>query len=89
MMGSLLDSYDGSLDRHSGDQETPSPLNISHSFEYLEEPEIVEVNNEVASDDEKVRSIVSVLSPLEGEESRNVSSSSSIVNHDDYTEDPN
>ena len=45
MMGSLLDSNDGSLDRHSGDHETPSPLNISHSFEYLEEPEVIEVDN--------------------------------------------
>ena len=37
-MGSLLDSYDKSLNRHCGDNETPSPLNITHSFEYLNEP---------------------------------------------------
>ncbi len=59
MMGSLLDSNDGSLERHSGVHETPSALNISHSFEYLEEPEVIEV----ASDDENVKSRISVLSP--------------------------
>ena len=42
LMGSLLDSYDKSLNRHSCDEETPSPLNISHSFEYLNEPVEVE-----------------------------------------------
>ncbi len=64
MMGSLLDSNDGSLDRHCGDHETPSPLNISHSFEYLEEPELVEFDNEVLSYDEEVKSRISVLSPF-------------------------
>jgi hypothetical protein len=34
-MGSLLDYNDNSLDRHSGDHQNASPLNISHSLEYL------------------------------------------------------
>ena len=55
-MASLLDSYDRSLDRHSGDQVNPSPLNISHSFEYLggneiREPEEGKINFLLLQDD--------------------------------------
>ncbi len=81
MMASLLDSYDKSLNKHSGDEETPSPLNISHSFEYFNEP--VEVD---PVDEGKSR--VSVLSYHEEEESINVSSSSSIFSQV-ALEDPN
>jgi hypothetical protein len=42
-MGSLLDSYDKSLNRHSGDEDNPTPLNITHSFEFDNEP--VEVDD--------------------------------------------
>jgi len=81
MMASLLDSYDKSLNKHSGDEETPSPLNISHSFEYFNEPDEVDPVDEV-------KSRVSVLSYHEEEESINVSSSSSIFSQV-ALEDPN
>lgn len=41
-MGSLLDSYDKSLNRNSGDDDNPTPLNITHSFEFINEPEEVD-----------------------------------------------
>ncbi len=81
MIASLLDSYDKSLNKHSGDEETPSPLNISHSFEYFNDRVEVQAENEI-------KSRVSVLSFHEEEESINVSSSSSIFSQV-ALEDPN
>ena len=45
MMASLLDSYDKSFNKNSGDEKTPSPLNITHSFEYFQDPVEVQAEN--------------------------------------------
>lgn len=81
MMASLLDSYDKSLSKHSCDEKTPTPLNITHSFEYLNDPVEVQPENEM-------KSRVSVLSYHENDESINVSSSSSAFSQV-ALEDPN
>jgi hypothetical protein len=56
-----IGSIDRSLGRHSGDQETPSPLNISHIFEFENDYEDDEVPNE---DHNLTYSKVSVLTPI-------------------------
>jgi hypothetical protein len=78
-MGSLLEYNDNSLDKHSDDHQSNSPLKISHSLECLYvddngEPDQADINNQLPSEEEEeVRSRISILSPLEDDESRIVS----------------